>query len=70
MNADEKAIRELTFGFAARLALRLTVGLLTAWGFLWGVAVLVLRVGVGMPRSPLLWGLLGIPPAVRARLAR
>jgi hypothetical protein len=64
MNADERAIKEFTFRFAALLALRLAVGFMTAWGFVWGMAVLVLRVAAGTPRSLLLWGLLGVVPAV------
>lgn len=54
--------------FRGRLGLVLTckyaVALATAWAFLWGTVVLVLRASVGTPNELLLWGLAGVPVAV------
>ncbi len=63
MSADEKTISAFMFRVAALLVLKHALSCITAWGFLWGTAVLVLRAAVGTPRYPILWGLVGIAPA-------
>lgn len=42
------------------LFLRLGLMLLAGWCFVWGLAVLALRVGMDMPRGPLAWGATGM----------
>ena len=63
MNADEKATSEFALRIAVLLALRLALGIITAWCFAWGTVVLILRVAFATPRPFLLWGLAGVLPA-------
>jgi hypothetical protein len=64
VTSPERAVRQfrrdLGLLFFAGLALRC----LTAWAFLWGTAVIVLRAAAGLERGSLLWGLLGLPLAL------
>ena len=64
MSEPEKVIDRLRFRLAGLLVLKHGVRLLTAWAFLWGAAVLVLRATRGTPSLPLLWGLAAAPLAV------
>jgi hypothetical protein len=64
MSEPEKVIDRLRFWLAGLLVLKHGVPLLTAWAFLWGAAVLVLRATLGVPPWPLLWGLAAAPLAI------
>jgi hypothetical protein len=46
--------------------LKHSLAYLTAWAFVWGTAVLALRVAVGVESEPLLWGLAAVPVALVA----
>ena len=50
------------------LTLKYSLLLLMAWGFVWGAAVIILRLTINFDRMLLLWGGLGIVPAVAAAL--
>lgn len=61
MPSQDQLIRQ----FRSRLTFLYTVKsfllLATLWAFVWGSTVLALRVAVGSPREPLLWGLAAVP---------
>src|SRR5437868_4347771 len=61
MSPFDPAVRSLRRRLAAVLVLRRALALLTVWLFLWGTAVLVLRVGAGLSPLALLWGLAAAP---------
>src|SRR5437016_13103962 len=71
MSPFDPAIRSLRRRLAAFLFLRRALALLALWLFLWGTAVLILRVSAGLSPLTLLWGLAAAPPlfAVAALLA-
>jgi hypothetical protein len=69
MDLQDKSIRRFRRQLAALLVLKYALPLATAWGFLWGTAVLVLRAAAGAERTPLLWGLLGLAVCLAAGLA-
>ncbi len=71
MSPFDAAVRSLRRRITAFLVLRRALVLLALWLFLWGTAVLVLRVGVGLSPLTLLWGLVAVPlvVAVAALLA-
>ena len=48
------------------LILKYSLLLLMAWGFIWGALVITLRLAINVDRILLLWGGLGIVPAVAA----
>jgi hypothetical protein len=61
MSPFDPAVRSLRRRLAAVLVLRRALALLALWLFLWGTAVLVLRVGAGLSPLTLLWGLAAAP---------
>jgi hypothetical protein len=61
MSPFDHAVRSLRRRIAAFLVLRRALALLALWLFLWGTAVLVLRVGAGLSPLTLLWGLAAVP---------
>jgi hypothetical protein len=66
MTPRQRALSGLRRALAGRLFLRgLIVGVI-ALGFVWGTAVLVLRVAWGVPRLPLLWGAACLAPLAGA----
>src|SRR5688500_17436463 len=64
MSHDEQIVarfyRQLTNWFI----LRQSVAAITAWAFLWGTAILVLRATQGTSIPTLLWGAVGLPIAL------
>jgi hypothetical protein len=66
MSPFDLAIRCLRRRIAAFLVLRRALALLALWLFLWGTAVLVLRVGAGLSPLVLLWGLAAVPVLLAA----
>src|SRR5256885_15680150 len=61
MSPFDPAVRSLRRRLAAFLVLRRALGLLALWLFLWGTAVLILRVSAGLSSLTLLWGLAAVP---------
>jgi hypothetical protein len=61
MNVHERTISHLRRRLAGLLVLRQVVTLLTAWAFLWGTVVLVLRAALAVSPIHLLWGLVAVP---------
>jgi hypothetical protein len=74
MQAHEQALTGFRRRLAVLLTLRNALAYFTAWAFVWGTGVLVLRAALGTPRPVLLWGLAGLPlalvPAVWLALRR
>ena len=61
MSIHELAVLRLRRRIALALGLKQAVILLAAWAFLWGTAVVVLRVTLGVAPVDLLWGLAAAP---------
>jgi hypothetical protein len=61
MTAHEQAARSLRRRLALVLLLKHALVFLTAWAFLWGTVVLVLRLTAGTSPLVLLWGLAAMP---------
>jgi hypothetical protein len=61
MSPFDPAVRSLRRRLAAFLVLRRALALLALWLFLWGTAVLILRVSAGLSPLTLLWGLAAAP---------
>src|SRR5262245_16338931 len=61
MNEQEKNIDRFRNRLAAVLVLRHATMLATAWVFLWGTVVLLLRATAGTSNELLLWGLAVLP---------
>lgn len=70
MNHQEKTIRRFRRHLAAVFVLKYALPLMTAYVFVWGVAVLALRAAAGVERLPLLWGLLGLAGCAAIAVAR
>jgi hypothetical protein len=66
MNLQDKAIRRFRRHLETLFILKYALPLATAWAFVWGTAVLVLRATAGVERTPLLWGLAGLVVCVGA----
>ena len=64
MNIDTKAIHKFRTKMAALLILKKTLTIVTVWGLVWGTVVIVLRATIGMPRLPLLVGVVGLILAI------
>ena len=64
MNIDTKAIRKFRTKMAALLILKKTLAVVTVWGLVWGTVVIVLRAAIGLPRLPLLVGVVGLILAI------
>jgi chorismate mutase len=60
MDHPDKAIRTFRRHLALLFVLKYALPLLTAYAFVWGTAVLVLRAAADVERKPLLWGLSGL----------
>lgn len=60
----DRAVGRFRLRLGTLLALKYALAGLTAWAFVWGTAVLVLRAAAGTPRELLLWGAAGIPLAL------
>lgn len=61
MTVYEHTIARLRRHIGVLLVVRQAALLLAAWAFVWGIAVVVLRVTLGVAPLELLWGLLGVP---------
>jgi hypothetical protein len=61
MTTPDKVIDQFRRKLAWLFGVRAGLIWLAAWVFLWGLAVLILRVTLAPPRSLLLWGLTGVP---------
>src|SRR3954453_1158149 len=72
--SEDRAIADFRMTLAAVYLLRNGLAALTAWAFVYGVAVLALRGAAGLSRLDLLWGLASLPvvpgPAVWLALRR
>jgi hypothetical protein len=68
MHAHELTVRRLRLRLATLLALRKAVAYLALWCFLWGSAVIVLRVTAATPPLLLFWGLAVVPLLTAAAL--
>jgi hypothetical protein len=66
MSHDEQLVGTFYRRLVLWCVLRQSVAAVTAWVFLWGTAVLALKVTQGTSPSTLLWGALGLPLAVGA----
>ena len=64
MPHDEQLVGRFYGHLARWFFLRQSVAALTAWAFLWGTAILVLKVTQGTPAETLLWGAAGLPLAL------
>jgi hypothetical protein len=69
MDLLDQAIRRFRRRLVALFVLKYTLPLATLWGFVWGAAVIALRVA-GVERKPLLWGLMGLAACLAAALVR
>src|SRR6266446_3723618 len=61
MNVHERTIIGVRRRLAVLLVLKQAVAFLTAWAFLWGTVVLVLRAALAVGPLHLLWGLAALP---------
>ncbi len=64
MSHDEQMVGRFYNSLARWYVLRQSVAAVTAWAFLWGTAILVLRATQGTSVPTLLWGALGLPVAL------
>ena len=64
VNTNESAIDRFIMAARGLIFLRHLLLFLTVYAFLWGTVVLVLWVGFGVDRTHLLWGMVGIIPAL------
>ena len=64
--SHDKAVSHLRVRLACVLFLGYLLRLLAGWCFAWGLAALVLRAVWGVSSWPLVWGLVGLAPAVAA----
>lgn len=64
MSHDEQIVTRFYRHLANWFILRQSVAAVTAWAFLWGTAILVLRATQGTDVPTLLWGALGLPIAL------
>lgn len=64
MSHDEQLVGRFSRHLARWFVLRQSVAAVTAWAFLWGTAVLVLKVTYGTSVPTLLWGVVGLPVAL------
>jgi hypothetical protein len=71
MSSGEQVVDRFYRHLTRLFVLRQSVAAVTAWAFLWGTAILVLRATQGTSLLTLLWGALGLPVAIAlaARLA-
>jgi hypothetical protein len=68
MTTHVQAVAHLRRRIGTALVLRQVVTYVTAWAFLWGVSVIVLRVALAVPVPDLLWGFAAIPIALAVGL--
>jgi hypothetical protein len=64
MSQGEQLVDRFYRHLTRLFVLRQSVAAVTAWAFLWGTAILVLRATQGTTLLTLLWGALGLPVAV------
>ncbi len=64
MSHDEQLVGRFHSHLARWFVLRQSVAAITAWAFLWGTAILVLKVTQGTSVPTLLWGVIGLPVAL------
>ena len=64
MEMTERAVKQLRSQLAMLLLLQYSLVAMAIWGFIWGVAVLVLRITVHLAPLTLLWGACGLLAAV------
>ena len=66
MTHQDRAIQHFRRKLGLLLLVRQALGYLAVYAFLWGTAVLVLRVTLAMPQLPLLAGFAGLPLIILA----
>jgi len=64
MSHDEQLVARFYQHLARWFILRQSVGAVTGWAFLWGTAILILKVTWGISLLTLLWGAIGFPIAL------
>lgn len=64
MSHDEQQVGRFYRYLARWFVLRQSVAAVTAWAFLWGTAILVLRATQGTTAPTLMWGAVGLPIAL------
>lgn len=68
MDHEDKAIQRFRRHLATLFVLKYALPLMTAYAFVWGTMVLVLRAAAGVERKPLLWGGMGLAVCLTAAL--
>jgi len=64
MGTHEQIIRRFRSELLLKLTLWYGLILVSGWAFIWGTVVLVSRAAIGTKPEPLLWGALGVVPAI------